>query len=614
MATKKVIALEAKLEGGQQVGQTVGNIKKELREANLELIAAQKNFGEYSAEAINAAKKVAQLKDSIQEARETADLFDPGKKFQAFTGALNAAAGGFAAVQGAQALLGAESEDLQKTLAKVQGALALSQGLSAITDSAKDFQRLGAVIKGPVVAAFTTLKGALAATGIGLLVVAIGALIGNFEKVKQVVMNAVPGLATFAKTIGNIITAVTDFVGITSEAERALDKLKKANERLNEDSETRIRILQAQGGKEREIFEERAAQYDRELDFLRRRLKETGKLSDEELKKFRELSNDKAVLFTEEQARLNKIQQDNAKKAADDSKKQADDRVAKEKAANEKIIAERKALIEKQKALALELDNFLFNRTATSLEQQLRVIQQNYDKRLAIAKGNADLTTQVELARVREEQDALNKFAPPEAIRTQQIIDETNKQTQIKIDGANLATAGVLAAAKAETDGALENSEARRKIDWEEVNAKIEATQFALNTISQVLNQQSAAGKAVAVAQSLINTYQGATKALAQGGIFGFASAAAVIAAGIINVKKIISTKIPGEKGSSSASASASAPTTQAPVAPQLATTRLDQQSIDAVGNAASRAFVLETDVSSNQERIRRLNRAARIN
>ena len=463
-------------------------------------------------------------------------------------------------------------------------------------------------------AAFTTLKGALAATGIGLLVVAIGALIGNFEKVKQVVMNAVPGLATFAKTIGNIITAVTDFVGITSEAERALDKLKKANERLNEDSETRIRILQAQGGKEREIFEERAAQYDRELVFLRRRLKETGKLSDEELKKFRELSNDKAVLFTEEQARLNKIQQDNAKKAADDSKKQADDRVAKEKAANEKIIAERKALIEKQKALALELDNFLFNRTATSLEQQLRVIQQNYDKRLAIAKGNADLTTQVELARVREEQDALNKFAPPEAIRTQQIIDETNKQTQIKIDGANLATAGVLAAAKAETDGALENSEARRKIDWEEVNAKIEATQFALNTISQVLNQQSAAGKAVAVAQSLINTYQGATKALAQGGIFGFASAAAVIAAGIINVKKIISTKIPGEKGSSSASASASAPTTQAPVAPQLATTRLDQQSIDAVGNAASRAFVLETDVSSNQERIRRLNRAARIN
>ena len=137
MATKKVIALEAKLEGGQQVGQTVGNIKKELKEANLELIAAQKNFGEYSAEAINAAKKVAQLKDSIQEARETADLFDPGKKFQALTGALNAAAGGFAAVQGAQALLGAESEDLQKTLAKVHGALALSQGLSAITDSAK---------------------------------------------------------------------------------------------------------------------------------------------------------------------------------------------------------------------------------------------------------------------------------------------------------------------------------------------------------------------------------------------------------------------------------------------------------------------------------------------
>jgi len=40
----------------------------------------------------------------------------------------------------------------------------------------------------------------------------------------------------------------------------------------------------------------------------------------------------------------------------------------------------------------------------------------------------------------------------------------------------------------------------------------------------------------------------------------------------------------------------------------------LNQQMINATGNAAVRAFVLETDVSGNQERIKRLNRAARIN
>ena len=51
-----------------------------------------------------------------------------------------------------------------------------------------------------------------------------------------------------------------------------------------------------------------------------------------------------------------------------------------------------------------------------------------------------------------------------------------------------------------------------------------------------------------------------------------------------------------------------------APLAPQAQVTNLSQSSINAVGNAANRAYVLETDVSNNQERIRRLNRASRIN
>jgi hypothetical protein len=37
-------------------------------------------------------------------------------------------------------------------------------------------------------------------------------------------------------------------------------------------------------------------------------------------------------------------------------------------------------------------------------------------------------------------------------------------------------------------------------------------------------------------------------------------------------------------------------------------------QSINQIGVASSRAYVLESDVSSNQERSQRLNRAARIN
>ena len=120
---QEIVGIKIQLDGqdaAKQAGTSIGAIRKEIKEANSELIAAQRNFGEYSAEAIAAARRVAQLRDSIQEARETADLFDPGKKFQAFSGAINAVAGGFSAVQGALGLVGVESEQVEKQLLKVQ--------------------------------------------------------------------------------------------------------------------------------------------------------------------------------------------------------------------------------------------------------------------------------------------------------------------------------------------------------------------------------------------------------------------------------------------------------------------------------------------------------------
>jgi hypothetical protein len=45
-----------------------------------------------------------------------------------------------------------------------------------------------------------------------------------------------------------------------------------------------------------------------------------------------------------------------------------------------------------------------------------------------------------------------------------------------------------------------------------------------------------------------------------------------------------------------------------------MQSTRLDQAQVNQIGNAAARAYVVESDVSNGQERINRLNRAARIN
>jgi len=75
----EVVGFKLVLDGKEKVVSSIGEMKKLLKEANFELVAAQQNFGEYSQEAINAAKRVATLKDTIQEAKETSDLFDPAR-------------------------------------------------------------------------------------------------------------------------------------------------------------------------------------------------------------------------------------------------------------------------------------------------------------------------------------------------------------------------------------------------------------------------------------------------------------------------------------------------------------------------------------------------------
>ena len=236
-------------------GSSIGNVRKQLKEATQELIAMQQQFGKTSNEAINAAKKVAELKDQIQEANETAALFDPGNKFAAFTGVLQGVAQGFTAVQGAMGLFGVESKEVEQQLLKVQSAMALSQGLSGVLDAGKHFTGLAAKIKGPVVAAFTSLRGAIIATGFGALAVAVGLLIANFDKVRDTILKMFPGLEKLGKFIGKLVQGFTDFIGVTSNATRALSALEAQQKKNQQAAQNQIKILQAQGGKEKEIYE-----------------------------------------------------------------------------------------------------------------------------------------------------------------------------------------------------------------------------------------------------------------------------------------------------------------------------------------------------------------------
>ena len=139
MAEKKVIELE--------VSSNLGNLKQQLKQAQVEVQTLADKFGATSAQAVEAAKKAAILKDKIGDAKALTDAFNPDAKFKALSGSLTGVAGGFSVVTGALGAFGKQNEEVEKALLKVQSAMALASGAQAIGESIDSFKQLGAVLK-----------------------------------------------------------------------------------------------------------------------------------------------------------------------------------------------------------------------------------------------------------------------------------------------------------------------------------------------------------------------------------------------------------------------------------------------------------------------------------
>ena len=239
MAEKKVIELEVKT--------NTASLKAQLREAQQEVQTLAEKFGDTSKEAVNAAKKAAQLKDAIGDAKELTDAFNPDAKFTALSGAIGGVLNGFQAFEGALGLVGVEGAAVQETLLKVQSAMALTQGLDGIKSSAQAFKNLGAVASN----ALKGIKTGLAATGIGLFVVALGLVVAYWDDIKA----AVSGV---------------------SEEQKKLNTNAQANLDVQKEKLTAIgsqeNILKLQGKSERDILNIKIAQTNEVINATKQQL------------------------------------------------------------------------------------------------------------------------------------------------------------------------------------------------------------------------------------------------------------------------------------------------------------------------------------------------------
>ena len=574
---EEIIGVKVKVDASD-VGKSVGSLKQQLREAQNEVNALSDKFGATSKEAINAAKKAAQLKDAIGDAKALTDAFNPDQKFKALSSSLSGAAGGFAALQGAVGLFGNKAEAVEKTLLKVQSALALSQGLEAVGNSIDSFKVLGSVIKDSVSKAFGTLRSAIISTGIGALVIGVGLLIANFETVKKVVLNFIPGLGKLADFVGNLVTKFTDFVGITSEADRVLEKLSKTNAKANENIEARVKLLTAQGGKEKEIYALQKEANVNETNALRERLKLTGSLTEEEAKRFRELKVENAVLDEAEKKRIAdkkaealKLKEDAAKDAAELLAKQEEGRQKARKAGEdfEKIVEnnreKKKEQAAKDEEKRIEDDNKEVERLFVLEEKKLKVVIDASDKKIALDKKIAD-----------------------EELKAKEALE--NAKFQAAVAGLNLLFA--LAGQNEKVANALFVVDKALAIARIVVDTQKEIAGYASNPLwsalpdgglliksKYALAAKIRAGASIAsIAATTIGKFKNGSAPPQAGGIGGVGGAAPM-----------------------------------QPASPQAQLTQLNQASINQMGSATGRAYVVESDITNSQEKIIRINRAARL-
>jgi hypothetical protein len=229
MAEKRVIELEVK--------DNTKTLKQQYKEAVIELQRVAQTYGETSQQAAEAAKRAASLKDAIEDTNDAIAAFKGEGAFNAVGKAVSSVASGFSAVEGAIGLVGVESEKLQETMLRVQSAMALAQGLEGLEDAGRAFKQLGTV-------AINALKGirtAIGATGIGLLVIAVGTLVAYWDDIKS----AISGVSAEQEALN-------------AKSQKDVDLQKEKLESLD----SQDNILKLQGLTEKQILQLKIKQTD----------------------------------------------------------------------------------------------------------------------------------------------------------------------------------------------------------------------------------------------------------------------------------------------------------------------------------------------------------------
>lgn len=416
----RTVELQIKLQGVQSLQEledVTSEINKELKQVSVN----SKEFQKLGAMVQTANSKLKETGERLAGVTSTEKAEAVNKLGQGLVGAFQAGAG-------ASLLFGEKTgEAMQKSIAKVASLFAITDGLKKLTEafSAKNVAMLKATVKGWQESAVavklfgTATRTALAATGIGLLVVAIGLVAANWDKVKKAMISAFDYAKKFVPifaAIGQVVDYLTEKVGnftnliaglggalqalFTGEniadgfekGVKAQDELTKSTEAYNktltvgkEELDAQLALMDAQGATEAEKLDVQY-KYIMGLVVQNKLIKERTPELDKQLK---DSMNDLAIL----QAKINSNKKDTQLKEAERQKVEGERKKA---AADRKAAAD--AILEQNRlkriAIQVELEKIAWELKSQEIlekyNEDYQKLLNNYNESLTLTIRNND--------------------------------------------------------------------------------------------------------------------------------------------------------------------------------------------------------------------------------
>lgn len=585
---------------------SIGQMEDELAKLNEEIKEVDVNSQAFA----DLATKIGAVETQLEGAQAGLARFTAEDKVKAFQGSIDVLGGSIAGVTGAVGLLGVESEEFDKLTARAASAIAFASGIKQASDGAialsqslsksAKAQKAFAAAQKLVNSGLGKFKIALAATGIGAIVVAVGLLVANFDKVSAAIKNFIgrskilTGIVDTARNAFNsfvdAIRPALEWLGLMPDAaERAEIATRELAATTASAAEKELALLQARGASAEEI-------YNKEIELINAKIAATEDETEAEDLRFQ-----KQLIIAKEEKRLADEKEAQRKAAADKRKADKAQADAEAEAEKQKAIDDEKARVD---GIAAILADFREKERDLAAQTQLQKVELEETRKLEdLERLNA---TEAEKQAIRDYYAKLK-------------IDAEKADSEASVENAKKEADDKIAAALAEKEARVAIEQAKFGIlaQFGGLLGELAGENKELQ-IAAVIAQQAAAIGQIVSATGLANAKAVAASPLTFGQpwvtintISAGLSIATAVASAVKSIQQIKATAGKGGGGGGSAAGASRLPSAGAGAAggSPLEEFTPAGTSPEALGQTQTvRAYVVGGEVTSTQEAEAKIN------